>query len=153
MLVAALHWPFCGGCLDVAGRRVGSATLLLGPDAYAAGQHRGIDVQGRDGEPVLAPAAGVVSFAGTVPTHGRTVTIQTADGHAVSLTHLGSVAVAKGDAVAEGAPVGVAGTSGEPEWPSAYVHLGIRVGARRRRLRRPDDPACLPGRCSPRLLP
>jgi Peptidase family M23 len=95
---------------------------------YAAGQHRGIDI-GADaaGEPVVAPAAGVVSFAGTVPTSGRSVTIETADGYAVTLTHLGSIAVLKGARVAEGDPVGAVGPTGEPEVAGPYVHLGIRV--------------------------
>ena len=35
-----------------------------------------------------------MSFAGTVPTNGKTVTIETADGYSVTLTHLGSIAVA-----------------------------------------------------------
>ena len=55
----------------------------LGDDPYAGGQHRGIDIAGVAGSDVLAPAAGTVSFAGTVPTNGKTVTIQTADGYAV----------------------------------------------------------------------
>ena len=75
-----------------------------------------------------APAAGVVSFVGVVPSSGRTVTIQT-DGYAVSLTHLGEATVAKGATVAEGDAVGVAGQSGEVEWPTPYVHLGIRVSS------------------------
>jgi len=117
---AAWTWPTGGAVIR---------PYSLGPDAYAPGQHRGIDVQGEAGEAVLAPAAGVVSFTGTVPTHGRTVTIQTVAGYAVSLTHLGVVVVARGDAIAEGTTVGTAGSSGDPEWPSVYVHLGIRVGS------------------------
>jgi hypothetical protein len=117
---AAWTWPTGGPVIR---------PYSLGPDAYAAGQHRGIDVQGEAGEAVLAPTAGVVSFTGTVPTHGRTVTIQTVAGYAVSLTHLGAVVVARGDAIAEGTTVGAAGSSGDPEWPSVYVHLGIRVGS------------------------
>ena len=39
----------------------------LGPNAYAAGQHRGIDVSATAG-PVRAPAGGTVTFAGSVPT-------------------------------------------------------------------------------------
>ncbi len=35
---------------------------------YAAGQHRGIDLGAPTGTDVLAPAEGVVTFAGTVPT-------------------------------------------------------------------------------------
>jgi hypothetical protein len=97
---------------------------------YAAGQHRGIDI-GADaaGETVMAPAAGTVSFAGTVPTNGRSVTIETADGYSVTLTHLGSLAVAEGATVAEQAVVGTVGPSGTPEVDGPYVHLGIRVTA------------------------
>lgn len=96
--------------------------------AYAAGQHRGIDI-GADaaGETVVAPAAGTVTFAGTVPTNGQSVTIGTADGYSVTLTHLGSILVPKGATVAEHDPVGTIGPSGTPEASTPYVHLGIRV--------------------------
>jgi pyruvate/2-oxoglutarate dehydrogenase complex dihydrolipoamide acyltransferase (E2) component len=97
---------------------------------YASGQHRGIDI-GADatGEAVVAPEAGTVSFAGTVPTNGECVTIETADGYAVTLTHLGSILVARGATVAEQDPVGTIGPSGTPEVPGPYVHLGIRLAA------------------------
>ncbi|HEY7420464.1 MAG TPA: peptidoglycan DD-metalloendopeptidase family protein [Gaiellaceae bacterium] len=97
---------------------------------YAAGQHRGVDI-GADAtdETVVAPAAGTVSFAGTVPTSGRSLTIETADGYSVTLTHLGSIAVAKGATVAEQDAVGTVGPSGTPEVDGPYVHLGIRLTA------------------------
>lgn len=97
---------------------------------YASGQHRGVDI-GADaaGETVAAPAAGTVSFAGTVPTNGMSVTIETADGYSVTLTHLGSIGVLKGATVAEEAPIGTVGPSGTPEVDRPYVHLGIRVTA------------------------
>ena len=116
---SAWSWPLRGEVLR---------PYSLGPDPYAAGQHRGVDVAGSAGEAVRAPAAGVVSFVGVVPSSGRTVTIQT-DGYAVSLTHLGETTVAKGATVAEGDAVGVSGQSGEVEWPTPYVHLGIRVSS------------------------
>ena len=115
----AWTWPLDGDVLR---------PYSLGADAYAPGQHRGVDVAGASGEIVRAPASGTVSFAGVVPGSGRTVTIEH-DGYAVSLTHLGEIAVAKGAVVAEGDGVGVAGQSGEAEWPSPYAHLGIRVSA------------------------
>ena len=95
---------------------------------YASGQHRGIDI-GADaaGEQVVAPAAGTVSFAGSVPTNGECVTIQTPDGYAVTLTHVGSLLVAKGASVDEGQPVATIGPSGTPEFERPYVHLGIRT--------------------------
>ena len=95
---------------------------------YASGQHRGIDIGANAvGETVVAPAAGTVSFAGTVPTNGKTVTIETEDGYSVTLTHLGSIAVAEGATVAEQDTVGAVGPSGTPEVDGPYVHLGIRV--------------------------
>jgi hypothetical protein len=95
---------------------------------YASGQHRGIDI-GADatGEHVVAPAAGTVSFAGSVPTNGECVTIETPDGYTVTLTHLGTILVAKGASVAEGQAVGTIGPSGTPEIDRPYVHLGIRT--------------------------
>ena len=56
---------------------------------YAAGQHRGLDIGGAASAAVRAPASGTVSFAGTVPGSGKSVTIETADGWSVTLTHLG----------------------------------------------------------------
>src|SRR5207245_626846 len=73
--------------------------------------------------------SGTVSFAGSLPTSGECLTIETADGYSVTLTHLGSIGVAEGAAVAEGDVVGTIGPSGTPEQPGPYVHLGIRLTA------------------------
>jgi murein DD-endopeptidase MepM/ murein hydrolase activator NlpD len=82
---------------------------------YAAGQHRGIDIGADTGAPVVAPASGVVSFAGSVPGGGKTVTIQTPEGYSVTLVHLGSYGVRRGETIREGDPVGTIGPSGVPE--------------------------------------
>jgi hypothetical protein len=115
---SAWSWPLSGDVLR---------PYSLGSDAYAAGQHRGVDVAGTTGDQVRAPASGFVTFAGVVPTHGKTVTLRTDGGYLVSLTHLGDVSVSKGASVTEGDQVGSAGQSGDSEWPTPYVHLGIRV--------------------------
>ena len=114
---SAWSWPADGAVLR---------PFALGADAYAGGQHRGIDVAGPNGSAVRAPAAGLVTFAGTLPTHGRGVTILTADGYSVTLVHLGSIEVAKGASVGEGETVGTMGISGTPEQDEPSVHLGIR---------------------------
>jgi Peptidase family M23 len=101
----------------------------FGSDPYAAGQHRGIDIGAASGTPVRAAAGGVVSFAGTVPNGGKTVTIQTSTGYAVTLVHLGSIRVLRGTAIEEGATVGTVGPSGVPDIPQPYVYLGIRVAS------------------------
>lgn len=97
-------------------------------DPYAGGQHRGVDIGAAStGSDVLAPASGTVSYAGTLPTNGITVTIATGDGYVVTLTHLGSRSVARGDTVVEGDSIGSVGPSGTPEVDGPYLHLGIRV--------------------------
>src|SRR3954454_9680332 len=92
----------------------------------APGYHRGVDVAGALGAPVRAPGAGVVSFAGVVPGNGKCVTVETADGWSVTLTHLGSIAVTKGASVVEGDGVGTIGPSDEPAVSDPHVHLGVR---------------------------
>ena len=109
----AWAWPVDGPVLR---------PFVLGDDPYAGGQHRGIDISAPAGAPVRAPASGSISFAGTVPTGGRTITIRTADGYAVTLQHLGSHSVARGGAVAEGDIVASVGDAAEP-----YVYLSVRA--------------------------
>jgi hypothetical protein len=55
------------------------------------------------------------------------VTIETPDGYTVTLTHLGTIVVAKGALVTEGQAVATIGPSGTPELDRPYVHLGIRT--------------------------
>src|SRR6476620_2316292 len=112
---AAWTWPADGPVLQ---------PFLFDPaHPYAGGQHRGIDVGGDSRADARAPATGVVTFAGTVPASGRSLTVETAAGLSVTLTHLGTIDVAKGAAVA------TIGVSGEPELATPYVHLGVRVAA------------------------
>ena len=94
---------------------------------YAGGQHRGVDLGAPTGSPVLAPSKGVVSFAGTVPTGGKTVSIQTPFGYTATLVHLGSIGVAPGALVGEASVVGTVGPSGVVEVTEPYVYFGLRV--------------------------
>jgi hypothetical protein len=119
---AAWSWP--------AGGPVLRGFDFGGPEYHEHG-HSGIDVGGDAGSAVRAPAAGQVSFAGWLPRNGRTVTIRTPDGYAVTLLHLGTITVSAGDGVAETEPVGTIGPSGDVEFDVPYVHLGVR---------RADDP-------------
>jgi murein DD-endopeptidase MepM/ murein hydrolase activator NlpD len=92
------------------------------PTPYSAG-HRGVDIGAPAGSPVLAPADGVVHFAGVV-----------VDRPLVSIDHGGGVlsslepvepAVAAGDRVVRGQVIGTL----QPGHcsPGACVHLGVRV--------------------------
>jgi hypothetical protein len=114
----AWTWPVDGPVLQA---------FKLGDDPYAGGQHRGIDIGATLGTSVRAPAGGTVSFAGTVPTSGKSVTIRTPDGYSVTLVQLGTIGVTRGTDVAEGAVVGIIGPSGEPGVAGPHVHLGVRL--------------------------
>jgi hypothetical protein len=94
---------------------------------YAGGQHRGVDLGAPSGSPVLAPTKGVVSFAGTVPTGGKTVSIQTPFGYTATLVHLGTIGVTRGALVGEASVVGTVGPSGVVELTEPYVYFGTRV--------------------------
>src|SRR5918996_1768945 len=111
-------WPSDGSVLR---------PFVLGDDPYAGGQHRGVDIGGELGADVRAPASGSVSFAGTVPGGGKTITIQTADGYAVTLLQLGEILVAQRQVVEEGAFVARVGPSGDEITLDPHVHLGVRV--------------------------
>jgi Peptidase family M23 len=119
-VASAWTWPVDGPVLR---------PFSFGSDPYAAGQHRGIDIGAPTGTPVRAAAGGVVSFAGTVPNGGKTVTIQTPTGYAVTLVHLGSIRVLRGTTIEEGTTVGTVGPSGVPDIAEPYVYLGIRVAS------------------------
>ena len=118
----------------MAGRRRCPAAVRLRPGAPVRGRAStaASTSAATPGDAVLAPAGGTVTFAGSVPGSGKSVTITTADGYAVTLTHLGSIAVAQGAAVAEGDAVGTIGPSGDPE-----VVAAVRAPRRARRRRRP----------------
>ena len=92
----------------------------------APGQHRGISIGSPTGTPVLAPVDATVTFAGTVPAGGKTLSLLTAQGLSVTLVHLGSFSVLRGATVAEGQEVGRVGPSGVSELTVPYVYLGVR---------------------------
>jgi murein DD-endopeptidase MepM/ murein hydrolase activator NlpD len=96
---------------------------------YAGGQHRGLDLGAAAGTPVLAPADGVVSFADTVPTGGKTVSIQTPFGYTATLVHLGTIGVKRGALVGEASVVGTVGPSGQVDLTEPFVYFGVRVTA------------------------
>src|SRR2546422_1485763 len=123
--IAALALPAAAGAWTWPVQGPVLRPFVFGNDPYKAGQHRGIDSGAPSGTAVLAPAPGTVSFAGTVPTSGKTVTIQTQDGYSVTLVHLGSIGVARKAVVAEGSVVGTVGPSGVPDVDEPYVYLGI----------------------------
>ncbi len=91
---------------------------------YGSG-HRGVDIAAPEGTPVLAPAPGVVTFAGNVA--GRLyVTIDHGGGLLSTASFLSQVSVRKGDLVAAGQVVASSGT-GHAGDSTTDLHFGIRL--------------------------
>jgi Peptidase family M23 len=98
-----------------------------GDDPYASGQHRGIDIAGDTGAPVVAATGGEVRFAGTAGSSGLTVSVRTADGRFdTSYLHLSSVAVREGERIAAGDSIGAVGTTGVRSAAAPHLHFGVR---------------------------
>jgi hypothetical protein len=97
--------------------------FTLGPDPFAAGQRRGVDLAAPVGTAVVAPCAGRVTFAGALPRRGGGVAIRCGP---LSATVLGLAAttIRRGAAVAAGDRLGVVGAA-------ARIRLGARRGAER----------------------
>lgn len=88
--------------------------------------HRGVDLAGAVGQPVLAVASGTVTFAGSVAGRGVVVV----DHGRVSSTYQPVYAfVPVGAPVAAGQPVGFLEVVGSHCLPDACLHLGARRGA------------------------
>jgi len=111
-----------------------------GDDPYAGGQHRGIDIAGRVGAPVVAATDGTIRFAGVAGSNGLTVGIRTVDGRFdTSYLHLSSIEVRRGALVHAGRRIGAVGTSGRRSAPRPHLHFGIRVAGTRHAYRDPLD--------------
>jgi len=102
-------WPIVGPVIN--GYRPPSSP-------YGPG-HRGIDIAAPIGTPVLAAAAGVVAFAGSVG-GSLYVSIDHPDGVRTTYSYLSSIAVHRGDPAAEG---DVVGTSGQGHPTTEPDHL------------------------------
>jgi len=89
------------------------------------GGHWGVDYQANLGDPVYAPASGIVTFAGSVAGM-QTITIQPVTGFKVSISYLSGIDVSAGRYVRRGLRIGWAGV--EDGVPS--VHLSTRIGGR-----------------------
>jgi hypothetical protein len=91
---------------------------------YGAG-HRGIDIGAPVGTIVLAPDAGLVTFAG--PVGGRLfVTIDHGDGLLSTSSWLSSVLVQTGQQVVRGQPIATTGW-GHADATIPHVHFGVRL--------------------------
>lgn len=111
-------WPARGWVSSEFGER-------LSPFTNRKEFHKGIDISTSLGAPVLATAAGTVSFAGEGQGAGPTVTIEHRGGLTTSYSHLREFTVAAGQSVSRGDVVGYVGDAGRSTGP--HLHYEIRL--------------------------
>lgn len=90
--------------------------------------HSGIDIRGRNGDPVIATAEGKVSFAGRNGGFGRCVKIDHGNGYVTTFAHLENYHVKKGDYVSRGQVIGLVGDTGRST--GSHLHYEITYKGR-----------------------
>lgn len=93
------------------------------PTPYASG-HRGIDLPAEPGDAIRAPAAGTVSFVGTVVDRG-VLSLRIDDRTVLSLEPVTAETLAEGDSVRQGQDIGIMASGGH--CATECVHLGVRI--------------------------
>lgn len=115
--LSGLDWPVSG---RISGR-YGNQRILNGEPRRP---HLGVDIAAPEGTPVRASAPGRVVLAERDLFYtGGTVVIDHGHGITSIYSHLASLAVASGDEVSRGAPVGTVGSTGRSTGP----HLDWRI--------------------------
>jgi murein DD-endopeptidase MepM/ murein hydrolase activator NlpD len=87
--------------------------------------HCGVDISASLGQPVVAPADGLVVVADQVSGYGRTVTIDHGHGISTRYGHLASFAVVAGQQIHRGDVIGYVGLSGRSTGP--HLHYEVRI--------------------------
>ena len=108
---------------------IGRISSLFGESrASSSGEvrtHKGIDICGPQGTPVMAATDGVVSFAGTESEYGRLIVIDHGHSFSTAYGHLGKLQIQAGEKVVKGKVIGTVGLSGNSTGP--HLHFEVRV--------------------------
>lgn len=87
--------------------------------------HRGVDLPGAPGTPVLAAASGVVQVAGRRGGYGELVELGHPDGTTTRYAHLSHILVRPGEAVRQGQVIGRMGSTGRST--GSHLHFEYRI--------------------------
>ncbi len=87
-------------------------------------RHAGLDIAAALYDPIIAAAAGTVSFAGPSGGYGNLVIIEHPEGWQTWYAHLSHASVVAGDLVGQGQVIGAAGSTGYSTGP--HLHFELR---------------------------
>ncbi len=97
--------------------------LRTDPFTGRLARHEGMDFAGKEGTPVEAVAAGVVTWAGPRYGYGNLVEINHGDGYATRYGHNEKILVKVGDTVKKGQVISLMGSTGRSTGP--HVHFEV----------------------------
>jgi hypothetical protein len=90
--------------------------------------HAGLDFRGPIGAPILAAAAGTVSFTGVKQGYGNCVEISHGNGLLTRYAHMSRVGARVGEVVGPGEVIGAIGSTGRSTGP--HLHFEVRIADR-----------------------
>jgi murein DD-endopeptidase MepM/ murein hydrolase activator NlpD len=111
-------WP-------VEGQITGSFGERIDPFNGEGAFHSGVDISAGYGQPVIAPADGVVVFADLMGGYGRAIVLDHGHGITTRYGHLANFAVISGQRVQRGDTLGYVGLSGRSTGP--HLHYEVRI--------------------------
>lgn len=90
--------------------------------------HAGLDFRGPIGAPILAAAAGTVSFTGVKQGYGNCVEISHGNGLLTRYAHMSRIVARVGQVVGPGRMIGAIGSTGRSTGP--HLHFEVRIADR-----------------------
>ncbi len=94
------------------------------PNTGESRLHRGVDFSGFVGEPILAIARGVVTYASANGGYGNLVELEHANGYRTRYAHNDKILVALGAVVSKGQQIATLGSTGRSTGP--HLHFEVR---------------------------
>ena len=111
-------WP-------VEGHVTGSFGERIDPFNGEGAFHSGVDIASSYGQPVVAPADGIVVFADFMGGYGRAILLDHGHGITTRYGHLSNFAVTAGQHIQRGDTIGYVGLSGRSTGP--HLHYEVRI--------------------------
>lgn len=115
----AMIWPIYGEITSEYGWRTHP---IYGDSRY----HSGMDIAGDYGDPIVAAAAGIVTYSGWISGYGYAVIIDHGGGISTLYGHNEALAVAEGQNVSQGQVIAYCGSTGNSTGP--HCHFEVREG-------------------------
>lgn len=90
-----------------------------------SGVHKGVDIFGSEGQPVVAARPGVVLYSGSIDRGGEAVVVLTSRWQLNYYAHLSTRSVSAGSTIGAGDAIGSVGSTGNAAGKQPHLHFSI----------------------------